>query len=507
MGDGQHLMAGSPLGLFSLSRNVLDQVFLELTPPALAHAAVASCEFQFMAEVSINLQAKRRGVSQQEGESIWTLLRFMTSGSGSRIRAGDGHTAALTADGELWTWGQGDDGQLGQSTTRSHTKPQRILALTGMRVIQVSAGFTQTVVITLDGRLFSFGRGLQGQLGHGNEENETTPRLVEGLVGCQVVHAATGARHTAAVTYNGEVWTFGYGGYGRLGHGNHQNEATPKKVEGALVGRRVTRAICGLDFTVALCAGKSSGLFRSGSMFGKMSTVFSFGLGLMGRLGHGIESNEMRPRLLEGLVGKQVDQVACGYNHTVVGTRDGKVFTFGRGLQGQLGHGKETNELRPRIVQTLAAHKVVQVAAGARHTAVVTDKGQVWTFGYGGYGRLGHNSVERELRPRIVKALGGMHVAQITAGGGHTAFLTDRGEILTCGNGGSGKLGHGSDLPEMEPKMVDGLTGWVGWGQKRKGTSPTNTPALAAHNTACTPVMSPYCHPSNGSAAIEPCVL
>ena len=148
-------MAGSPLGLFSLSRNVLDQVFLELTPPALAHAAVASCEFQFMAEVSINLQAKRRGVSQQEGESIWTLLRFMTSGSGSRIRAGmrsvlfhspsadhfflagDGHTAALTADGELWTWGQGDDGQLGQSTTRSHTKPQRILALTGMRVIQV----------------------------------------------------------------------------------------------------------------------------------------------------------------------------------------------------------------------------------------------------------------------------------------------------------------------------------------------------------------------------------
>ena len=101
-----------------------------------------------------------------------------------------------------------------------------------------------------------------------------------------------------------------------------------------------------------------------------------------------------------------------------------------KGSQGQLGHGKETNELRPRMVQTLAAHRVVQVAAAARHTAVVTDKGEVWTFGHGGYGRLGHNSVDRELKPKIVKALGGMHIAQITAGGGHTAFLTEKGEIL-----------------------------------------------------------------------------
>ena len=324
----------------------------------------------------------------------------------------------------------------------------------------MSAGFSHTVVVTIEGQVFSFGRGLQGQLGHGGEENEPEPRQIDALSGLNVVQVTTGARHTAVVSDVGEVWTFGFGGYGRLGHGGCENEMLPRKIEGTLVGRHVTEIVAGLDFTVAVCS------LRRTVFNANVSSVFTFGLGQCGRLGHGTEEHELTPRLVEGLVGKSVTQVAAGFNHTVVATADGLAFSFGRGLQGQLGHGEEANELRPRLIECIPA--VARVTAGARHTAVITRDGAVWSFGHGGYGRLGHGSNNRrELLPKRISGFENKVIKHISAGGSHTVALTQTGEVFTFGNGPSGQLGLGKEaLMSSTPCKVPRLACWVDWGQR-----------------------------------------
>jgi regulator of chromosome condensation len=132
--------------------------------------------------------------------------------------------------------------------------------------------------------------------------------------------------------------------------------------------------------------------------------LYSFGSGWLGHGGN--DDDEPVPRLVEALAGKKVAGAAAGSSHTVVWTEGGEVYTFGVGDCGQLGHGgEEEEELVPRVVEALAGKRVVGAAAGGRHAVVWTEGGEVYTFGHGYSGQLGHGGTERELVPRVVEAL------------------------------------------------------------------------------------------------------
>ena len=136
-------------------------------------------------------------------------------------------------------------------------------------------------------------------------------------------------------------------------------------------------------------------------------------------MGHGWgTADELVPRRVGALVGKRVVQVAGVPLHTAVVTSDGELYTFGDGYYGKLGHGNQTNELVPRWVEACGEKYAVQVACGRRHTAVITSMGELFTFGSGYYGKLGHgNSKDDEFIPRRVEALVGKRVVQVACGG------------------------------------------------------------------------------------------
>jgi alpha-tubulin suppressor-like RCC1 family protein len=131
-------------------------------------------------------------------------------------------------------------------------------------------------------------------------------------------------------------------------------------------------------------------------------------------LGHGGEGTELVPRMIEVLTEKKAIGAAAGSTHTAVWTDDGELFTFGYGDQGNLGHGGTQKEPVPRLVEALAGKKVIGAAAGYTHTAAWTAEGELFTFGVGGFERLGQslcrgwsrlcsrnetaNSAETELR-------------------------------------------------------------------------------------------------------------
>ena len=142
---------------------------------------------------------------------------------------------------------------------------------------------------------------------------------------------------------------------------------------------------------------------------------------------------------------------------TAVWTEAGELFTFGHGGHGLLGHGGIQAELVPRLVEALVGKKVVGAAVAYYHTVVWTEEGELFTFGHGGHGKLGHGGIENEPVPRLVEALVGKTVVGASAVGGYTAVWTEEGELFTFGHGGFGQLGHGGGEDEPVPKLVEAL--------------------------------------------------
>lgn len=101
------------------------------------------------------------------------------------------------------------------------------------------------------------------------------------------------------------------------------------------------------------------------------------------------------PSLVGGLLGVSVKQICCGGQHAAVLSAEGKVFTWGRGGFGRLGHGSTDSDANPRVVQGRLKDRVcAQVACGFAYTAAVTSDGALYTWGAGENGRLGLGDTE-----------------------------------------------------------------------------------------------------------------
>ena len=106
-------------------------------------------------------------------------------------------------------WGYGGHGQLGHGDQQNQLLPKKIDAFGGQRVVAVSAGDFHSLAITADGALWSWGHGDFGKLGHGDEQDQPLPKKIEALTGQRIVSISAGGASGVAVTADGEVWSWG----------------------------------------------------------------------------------------------------------------------------------------------------------------------------------------------------------------------------------------------------------------------------------------------------------
>ena len=185
--------------------------------------------------------------------------------------------------------------------------------------------------------------------------------------------------------------------------------------------------------------------------------VYSFGSGLFGQLGHGDIGHLLLPKLVEAMRGKKVVQVSAGRLHSLVLTESGEVYSFGDGFQGQLGHGDNKRQTLPKLIEAMRGKKVVQVSAGTYHSLVLTESGEVYSFGDGLQGQLGHGDTDNQTLPKLIEAMQDKEVAQISAGFLHSLLLTENHEVYSFGHGESGNLGHGDAKCQTLPKLIEAM--------------------------------------------------
>ena len=355
--------------------------------------------------------------------------------------AGKYHTVCIDEkDGAAYSWGGGgrelppppkDDPRKQRKQPQQQVQPSAFAA-------EVGEGST------------SSSRPLQlHHLGHGETSGSSfvpRPRRIAGLRDVKVIELSTGTSHLMLRTESGDIFSCGDGAYGRLGHGTDESAATPRLIEG-LQTERYGKA-------VQVSAGEWHSLILSESGW-----VYSFGSGVNGRHGHGDATNQWLPRALwTGLSNETIRDVNAGISHSLVITVLGELFTWGAGGSGQLGLGEVNATYQRRVptkVDLLDGVPVKQGSCGSAHTLVVTETGELYSFGFGSFGRLGHGDRSDQHMPKRVEGpLLGQAVRFASAGFDHSVVLTERGQVYTFGGDTHGKLGHGFSTSLTLPKAV-----------------------------------------------------
>ncbi|XP_002526126.2 PH, RCC1 and FYVE domains-containing protein 1 [Ricinus communis] len=337
------------------------------------------------------------------------------------IACGVRHAALVTRQGEVFTWGEESGGRLGHGVGKDVIQPRLVESLAVSTVDFVACGEFHTCAVTMAGEIYTWGDGTHnaGLLGHGNDVSHWIPKRISGpLEGLQVASVTCGPWHTALVTSTGQLFTFGDGTFGVLGHGDRENVAYPREVE-SLSGLRTIAAACGVWHTAAVVeviVTQSSSSISSGKLF-------TWGDGDKNRLGHGDKEPRLKPTCVPALIDYNFHKIACGHSLTVGLTTSGHVFAMGSTVYGQLGNPYADGKLPCLVEDKLSGESVEEIACGAYHVAVLTSRNEVYTWGKGANGRLGHGDIEDRKAPILVEALKDRHVKYIACGANYTAAI------------------------------------------------------------------------------------
>lgn len=324
------------------------------------------------------------------------------------IAGGSKSLFIVSQDGKVYACGEGTNGRLGLGHNCNVSTPKQVPVISQyvVKKVAVHSGGKHALALTLDGKVFSWGEGEDGKLGHGNRLTLDKPKLIETLRSKRIRDIACGSSHSAAITSSGELYTWGLGEYGRLGHGDNCTQLKPKVVA-ALLGKRVIQVACGSRDAQTLAL-TEDGL------------VYSWGDGDFGKLGRGGSEGSSIPHEIDRLTGVGVIQIECGAQFSLALTKSGEVWTWGKGDYYRLGHGSDQHVRKPAPVHGLRGKKVIHVAVGALHCLAVTDVGQIYAWGDNDHGQQGSGNTTVNKKPTQVVGLDSVFVNRVACGSSHS---------------------------------------------------------------------------------------
>nr|XP_046250420.1 secretion-regulating guanine nucleotide exchange factor [Scatophagus argus] len=361
----------------------------------------------------------------------------------------------------LQSWGANSYGQLGQGDVEDRSDPRLsdTTALQNKPVRALSGGGGHTVVVTENGEVFVCGQNHRGQLGLGHKADISTLQCCPGL-SQRVTKVSCGWDFTLLLTDCGQVLACGSNAFGQLGVGQTVTHCAHLKVVESLK-----------EPVLSVAAGLRHSLAATVS-----GCVYQWGRGLFTHAKRALSPRPVPshlssavPSLVPGLDQKTSLVVTAGSAHCVCLTGDGDLFLWGSNKHGQLTT-REPFLSFPTLVKRslLGGEKVIHVWSGWTHVVAQTETGKVFTWGRGDYGQLGRQistgqssewqsgegGYQEACIPGEVKALHG--AAQIACGSEHNLAIVG-GRLISWGWNEHGMCGDGSQTDVFQPQLVSGL--------------------------------------------------
>jgi alpha-tubulin suppressor-like RCC1 family protein len=391
----------------------------------------------------------------EDGQLFPTAVAGL-SGSIASLAAGNLHSCAILADGQLTCWGY--RGQTGAAVLGDGIPGQRPFPApvvdggVPVSASMVAAGFQFTCAIVGDG-VRCWGRGSFGALGNGKQSDSAAPAIVShaGAPLSGIVELVAGSSHACARRADGAVYCWGHNNYGQVGSGSAGGPLAP-----------VIVALGGSAKTIAAGTYHSCAVLDDG-------TAKCWGYNATGQLGIGSKSATATPTLVLELAGVEVTAIAAGEKHTCASLKFGSVVgavrCWGGNSSGQLGNAGFAESTTPVQVDNLngIAIQVESISAGDNHNCVVVMGGKVLCWGEGGSGQLGHGFYQKALAPTPVKSIAGngdlTDVAAVEAGSAHSCARLTSGALRCWGYGVNGEFGNGAFAASSVPVAVAGPGG------------------------------------------------
>lgn len=341
-----------------------------------------------------------------------------------KITSGYYHTLALTSYGKVYVWGYNYYGQLGDGTYTDRSTPKQLEGLSD--IIDVAAGVGCSYALTSDGQAYSWGRNENGRLGDNTTAGKNTPVKVLQPAGVKFVQISARFATAGGLTAEGDVYTWGYGGYGTAGTNKTGDLHIPTKIE--------------LSDIAQIELG-----YYNGAAVSKDGQVYTWGSNTYGALGTGAaSSNGPNPIVRIPYFSDEnikMKQVSVGYYHMAGVSEDGRLFTWGYGLEGRLGNGSTSNKFVPQLISLASSAK--KAIAGYYHTGVLTNGGTAYFFGQNIYGKHGSGNTTNHLTPYELTSVS--NITDISLAYDSSFVLSSGTDVYGMGYGGTGVLGTGNN--------------------------------------------------------------
>jgi alpha-tubulin suppressor-like RCC1 family protein len=330
----------------------------------------------------------------------------------TQVAAGADYSLLLADDGSVFSFGSNSGGQTGLGTDSGNTlvaTPIDASNLGGRKVTQVAAGGSHSLLVTEDGRAFTFGDGTL----------VATQINITPLTGRKVAQVAAGDSHSLLLTDDGEVFSWGWNGTGQTGQGTEiGGTLLPTPINTSkLGGRKFTQVVAGANLSLFLA--------EDGS-------VFSCGWNHVGQTGLGKDYGNTlvaTPIVTANLGGRKITQMAAGAtNHGLLLAEDGSVFSFGFNGWGATGLGTslgDTLVATPIDASNLGGRKITQVAVGEVYSLLLAEDGSVFSCGLNLLGRTGQGtSLGSTLVATPIETFHrNLGVSQVAAGQAHSLLI------------------------------------------------------------------------------------
>lgn len=338
-----------------------------------------------------------------------------------KISTGGEYNLAIDNEGNIWSWGFNYYGQLGDGTKVDKISPVQITTETKFKEVSAGNGYDHSLAIDEEGNIWSWGCNKNGQLGNGTTTDSYNPKQI--TTGTKFIKIEAGECISFAIDENRDLWGWGWNRWGQLGYETEDIKNIPTKLN--------------LNIKVKEISAK----YLHNLLIDTEGNLWSWGRNGNGQVGNGKKEDSVK-KPIQILQGTKFSKIATGIYYSLALDTNGRLWSWGRNDDGQLGDGTQTDCYVPKQIQTETSFS--QIGAITNFSVALDIEGNIWSWGCNKQGQLGDGTTVNKAEPEKIKSKN--KFKEILVGGNYVKAKDINGNLWGWGYNVYGQVKYGATI-------------------------------------------------------------